>query len=212
MKPLSLNDLLPLGAYIRAREEMRAAVIRLKRSRRVSVGPRLTFVFENRETLRFQVQEMVRAEELTDPRKIQEELDVYNALMPGDGELSATMFIEFTDGGSLRSEMPGLVGIESNLWLRIGESAVRAEYERGRSEAERTSCVHYLRFRLSPAQRRAFAAGRGSAALEARHPGYLHATRLPAPVRRSLAADLAGTGRVRRAEPSRKPAVVRTRR
>jgi hypothetical protein len=97
MKPLIQADLLPTADYERQREQFRSQIIALKQRRRISVGPLITLIFENRETLRFQTQEMIRVEHILDPHKIQDELDVYNALMPGDGELSATLLIEITE-------------------------------------------------------------------------------------------------------------------
>lgn len=91
MNALTPQDLLPAAEYERQREQFRSQIITLKQRRRTSVGPLVTLIFENRETLRFQTQEMIRVEHILDPHKIQDELDVYNALMPGAGELSATL-------------------------------------------------------------------------------------------------------------------------
>src|SRR3970282_2895973 len=96
MKQLVQTDLLPAVEYERQREQFRSQIIALKQRRRISVGPLITLVFENRETLRFQTQEMIRVEQILDPRKVQDELDVYNALMPGSGEVSATLLIEIS--------------------------------------------------------------------------------------------------------------------
>ena len=97
MKQLIQTDLLSMADYERQREQFRSQIIALKQRRRISVGPLITLVFENRETLRFQTQEMIRVERILEPHKVQEELDVYNVLMPGSGELSATLLIEITE-------------------------------------------------------------------------------------------------------------------
>ena len=97
MKPLALGEIVGIDAYEAERDAYRARVVAAKRARRLAVGDRVMLLFENRETVRFQVQEMMRIERIRAPEKVQHELDVYNALVPGDGELSATMFIEITD-------------------------------------------------------------------------------------------------------------------
>ena len=89
MKPIALEDVIPLGDYERQREAFRSRIIALKQRRRISIGPLVTLIFENRETLQFQTQEMIRVEHIRDPHKVQEELDVYNALMPESGELDS---------------------------------------------------------------------------------------------------------------------------
>ena len=102
MKALTPDDIIPSADYERQREGFRARIIELKKRRRISVGPLITLVFENRETLLFQIQEMVRVEQIFDPAKVQEELDVYNALLPAAGEVSATLLIEITDDARMK--------------------------------------------------------------------------------------------------------------
>jgi len=116
---LTLDDIADLRAYERERDEFRARIIELKRTRRVSVGPVLTLVFENRDTIRFQIQEMARAERILTDAGIQAELDIYNALLPDRGQLSATLFIELTDDQSMRQWLPRLVGVERSIVLRL---------------------------------------------------------------------------------------------
>ena len=119
-RPLTLDDIADLRAYERERDDFRRQVIAVKKARRVSIGPVITLTFENRLTMRFQIQEMARAERMATDEQIQHELDVYNRLLPGPGELSATLFLELTDGASLRRWLPALVGIERSVVLRIG--------------------------------------------------------------------------------------------
>ena len=118
--PLTLEDIADQRAYERERDEFRSKVIAAKRLRRVSVGPVVTFVFENRLTIRFQVQEMARAEKMVTDQQIQHELDVYNQLLPSPGELSATLFIELISEEDLRTWLPRLVGIERSCEMRVG--------------------------------------------------------------------------------------------
>ena len=109
MKPIELAEVKDIAEYERIRPALRARVIALKNDRRIAVGPHITFLFENRETVLAQVQEMMRAERIVHEDKIQHELDTYNRLLPDDGELSATMFIEVTDPGRIRQELARLL-------------------------------------------------------------------------------------------------------
>ena len=118
--PLTLDDIADQRAYERERDAFRAEVIEVKRNRRISVGPVITLTFESRLTMRFQVQEMARAEKMYSDEQIQHELDVYNRLLPAANELSATLFLELTTEEDLRTWLPRLVGIESACELRIG--------------------------------------------------------------------------------------------
>ena len=122
-RKLSLDDIADMRAYEREREQFRQRVIELKRRRRVSVGPHITLVFENRDTIRFQIQEMARIERLYSDEQIENELRVYNPLIPEAGHLSATMFIELTEDAQLREWLPKLVGVERSVHVRIGEGA-----------------------------------------------------------------------------------------
>src|SRR5437763_2455461 len=123
---LTLDDIADLRAYERERDAFRARIIDLKKRRRVAVGPFVTLVFENRDTIRFQIQEMARAERILTDDGIQTELDVYNPLIPEAGSLSATMFIELTSKDELMEWLPKLVGIERAGELRIGDDVVHA--------------------------------------------------------------------------------------
>ena len=192
-RPLVIDDIEDLRTYERGRDDYRRSIIELKRRRRVSVGPFVTLVFENRETVRFQVQEMARAEKMISDEQVQGELDIYNALLPSAGELSATLFIELTDEAELREWLPKLVGIERSVELRIGTADVaRARPEAAHEEAltrpAMTASVHYLRFPLTVDQRRRFADG--PVVLAVTHPDYRHETTLSDATRLELATDL----------------------
>ena len=193
---LTLDDIEDLRHYERGRDEFRRRIIELKRVRRVAVGPILTIVFENRDTIRFQVQEMARAEKMATDDQIQGELDVYNSLIPQPGELSATLFVELTDEASLRHWLPALVGIERAMELRIGEGpgrrVVPAVPEQSHAEQltreDVTASVHYIRFPVGTEDLERFAAG--PVELAADHPSYRHATELTEAARKELLADL----------------------
>ncbi|MGH9007769.1 MAG: DUF3501 family protein [Acidimicrobiales bacterium] len=193
-RPLQLDDIADLRAYERVRDDYRRRVIELKRRRRVPLGAVVSLVFENAETVRFQVQEMARAERITTDEGILRELDVYNRLLPGNGELSATLFIELTSDAELREWLPKLVGIETAIGIELASGAVVASVpERSHAEAltreETTPAVHYVRFAFAPAQVTALA--EGPAALVARHPAYQARTPLDDDTRTELAVDLA---------------------
>jgi hypothetical protein len=173
MNPLSIEDVKNLQEYELERPDFRARLIALKKRRRVPLGPLMTLVFENRDTVRFQVQEMVRIERIAMPEKVQAELDVYNDLLPRPGEVSATLFIEVTDPARIQSTLDGFVGLDEpgKLVLRVAEKTYPATFAEGQSREDRISAVHYLRFELGREGREALARGE-KARLEVRHGDY----------------------------------------
>ena len=196
MRPLVREEIVPLGPYGTVRDAFRQAVIAHKRARRVEVGPNVTLVFEDRETLRFQVQEMLWVERIDEPARVQHELDVYNELMPGARELSATLFVEITEPGRIRAELDRLVGIDEHVALVLGDGAaqriVRARFDAKQFEDERISAVQYIRFALDEVEVAALALPRSYAAIRISHPAYTHVAALAPAVRESLAAGLHG--------------------
>jgi hypothetical protein len=197
-RALSLDDILDLRAYERVRDDYRRRVIELKRSRRVALGPILTAVFESVDTVRFQVQEMARAERTASDEALQHELDVYNRLLPADGELSATLFIELTTEADLRHWLPRLVGIERALVFELGDpvdavapGVPEESHAQALTRETVTAAVHYVRFPFSPEARARFT-GTGRAALAVRHREYEAETVLTPEVRAALAGDLEG--------------------
>lgn len=160
------------------------------------MGPFVTLVFENRDTIRFQIQEMARAEKIITDEGIQTELDIYNPLLPATGELSATLFIELVDKDQLMTWLPRLVGIETEVELRLGDGAdpvrcqVDPDHEQRLTREEITAAVHYVRFSLDAGQVAAFEAGPVVLALT--HPAYEHAVELSDATRAELLGDLVG--------------------
>ncbi len=192
-RKLTLDDIVDQRAYERERQAFRARVIDLKRRRRVHVGPIVTFVFENRDTVRFQIQEMARIERIITDEGIQAELDVYNPLIPEPGQLRATMFIELTDEAGLREWLPKLVGIETSVELRIGDGevvgcTVDPEHARSLTRDETTASVHYIDFDLDAGQVERFSSG--PVTLAVTHPAYSHEARLEPATIEELLADL----------------------
>jgi hypothetical protein len=193
MKRLALSDVKNIYEYEKVREEMRRRVIDLKGRRRVRVGRHLSFVFENRDTVLFQIQEMCRVERIVDEAKVQEEVDVYNDLIPGENELSATLMIEIEEASEIRPVLDRLMGIDSgeHVWMQVGkEFAVPAQFEAGRSDEERgkLSAVHFVRFVFPPEALKAFR--EQEAYLVVDHPREKARTRIPGEVKASLLEDL----------------------
>jgi len=180
-RKLSIDDIADLRAYENEREEFRAQIIALKKRRRVGVGPHITFLFENRDTMRFQIQEMARVEKIISDEGIQNELRAYNPLIPEPGTLSATLFIELTSEPALRTWLPKLVGIETAVVLRLHDGTeVRCLAEETHATQltrdEITPAVHYIRFEFSEAQIATFSAGPVVLAVD--HGEYQHSTTL----------------------------------
>jgi hypothetical protein len=193
MKPIGADELLNLYDYEKVRQARRQAIIALKADRRVAVGRYLSFVFENRETVWFQIQEMIRAERIVDQTRIADELEVYNTLLPGVGELAATMFIEIGESARIQPVLDSLLGVDTggHVRLEVGGHVVVGDFETGHSDEERgkLSAVHFVRFALPPAARRAFAGA--EVALVADHPGDPGRTVLSPATRKQLIEDLA---------------------
>ena len=194
MRPLEAAELADLGSYAELRADYRRAVIAHKKSRRMAVGDCVTLLFEDRETLRFQVQEMLWVERIAEPERVQHELDVYNELMPGERELSATLFIEITEPGRIRSELDRLIGLDEHVELVVGAgadaAAVEASFDAKQIEEDRISAVQYIRFALDAAQLKRFADPSAPAAVRIEHPAYRHEQPIPPAVRESLVAGL----------------------
>jgi hypothetical protein len=191
-RALTLDDISDLRAYEREREEFRAHVIKLKKRRRVSVGPFVTLVFENAVTIRFQIQEMARAEKIISDEGIRTELRIYNPLIPEPGNLSATMFLELTTPDQLREWLPRFVGVERAVVLRFGGHEVRcspdADHEANLTRQDVTSAVHYLTFELSDAEVADFTAGPAELLLD--HPEYKYSVTLSGETVAELGSDL----------------------
>lgn len=191
MQKVTLDEIMGLERYERIRDEFRRRVIGLKKKRRVGVGDLVTFVFENHDTVLFQIQEMLRTERITDVDKIRFEVDTYNELIPAEGELSATMLIEITEQERIRPELVRLIGIDKAVSLHIGDQfIVPAEFEPGRSKEDNLSAVQYVRFSLSPGARAAFKDERQEVKIVIDHPHYQAQALLTSEIQRSLATGL----------------------
>lgn len=192
MKPLAKTDLLSYDAYERNRVSFRRRIIELKQRRRLSVGDRVTLVFENRDTIQFQIQEMIRAERIVDPDKVQGELDVYNALLPGEGELSATLFIEITDSDQIERDLDAFQGIDRGQTIAIlaGPFAVHGQFESGHSKEDKISAVHWVKFCPSSEWIQAVAQEGAAVLIRIDHPAYRREATVSDEMRQEWLADL----------------------
>jgi len=190
VRPLAPSDVLDLTAYERIRDEFVAKTIELKKPRRIHVGGILCFVFENRDTVRFQIQEMTRAERTVKEEAIAEEVRVYNELIPGPNELSATLMIEIPDLQEIRRELDRLVGIDEHVFLDVGDETVQATFDEKQFEEDRISAVKYVTFPLGERLAAAFRDPTVPVRLRVDHPNCRDATPIEGASRASLAADL----------------------
>ena len=193
MAAVTRASLLTLEAYAKERGAFRARVIAHKRNRTVHLGEHVTLLFEDELTIRYQIQEMLRIEKMFEEAGIQDELDVYNPLIPDGSNLKATMLIEYEDENARREALARLTGIEDGVWLRVDDFdkiLAIADEDLERESAGKTSSVHFLRFELTPPMIAAFKQG-ARVAIGIDHPQYRAEVSLPQPVQKALAADFA---------------------
>jgi hypothetical protein len=192
MRKLELADVKNLQEYELIRDDFRRLVIDEKAKRRVLLGPKISVVFENRLTMLGQVQEMCRAERIAKPDKVQEELDVYNALLPDAGEVAATLFIEIVDPAAIQRELDALIGLADGkaLFLELDGRRVYARFGEGESRPDRIAAVQYVRFPMGSSPETLDALKKGPAILRVEHPRYSASVELSAETREELGKDL----------------------
>ena len=193
MHKLTPGDLYSLEQYARMRDEFRQKVIAHKKIRQVAIGSNAALYFEDRLTMQYQVQEMLRIERIFEPQGIAEELEAYNPLIPDGSNWKATFMIEYPDIEERRVALARLKGVEDTVWVKVaGFDRVYAiaDEDLARSDADKTASVHFLRFELTPAMARAVRGGADVAA-GIDHPEYRHVVDpIPRAIRDSLANDL----------------------
>lgn len=191
--PIDRESLLTLEAYAKARPAMRAEVIKHKKLRSVHLGNHLTLLFEDKTTLRYQVQEMLRIEKIFEEEGIQSELDAYNPLVPDGSNLKATVLIEYDNEVERRAALARLIGIEDRLFVQVeGQPRVYAiaDEDLERENSDKTSAVHFARFELNPAMKNALKSG-AQIMMGCDHPNYpVHLEELPQETLASLLNDL----------------------
>src|SRR6202035_1366780 len=192
MNKLTVDELFSLERYARERPAFRTRVLGHKRDRQLAVGPHVTWLFEDRLTIQYQVQEMLRTERIFEPEGIEEELESYNPLIPDGGNWKVTLLIEFTEESERRRQLALLKGVEDRCWVQVAgfeRVFAIADEDLERENEEKTSAVHFLRFELDPGM---IARLRAGAALAAGvdHEHYRHAVQeVPASTRLALTAD-----------------------
>lgn len=191
MQKITTADIKNIYEYEKMRDFFRKEIIEIKKDRRISVGDSISLVFENRETALFQIQEMLRAERIVDEGKIADEVETYNALIPGDRELSATLFIETKDQRKIMEELNRFLGLDSGnkVYFEVGEETVPGIFETGRSQEDKISSVHYVRFKFTDELIRSFVDRRKRVYLVIDHPNYRKREELDMASRISLARD-----------------------
>ena len=192
MNKLALNDLLSLERYARERSAFRARVLEHKRDRQIQIGPHMTWLFEDRLTIQYQVQEMLRTERIFEPEGIEDELGAYNPLIPDGQNWKVTLLIEYPDPQERQVALTRLKGVEDRCWVQAqGHARVFAiaDEDLERENDEKTSAVHFLRFELDAAMIESLRAG-ASLAVGVEHPQYQYdVSSVPAATRTALIAD-----------------------
>ena len=193
MRKLTVDDIVDLRAYERERDDFRRRIIALKKTRRLALGPLMSIVFENTDTMRWQVQEMARVERMLRDEQIEHEIETYNQLIPDAGQLSGTLMLELTSDADLRAWLPKLVGIERQIVFVFADGSVAVgrtsdEDEERLTRDDTTAAVHFMRFTLTPEQIEAFEAG--PVRLRSNHPAYPYEIELDDEQRAALAVDL----------------------
>jgi hypothetical protein len=192
MKPLTVQDLLSRDEYERRRNDFRSRIIELKEHRRIAVGDLVTLVFENRDTILFQIQEMIRAEHIVTAERIREEVGTYNEQIPGPGELSATLFIEITESSNVKQTLDRFQGIDQGhtVGLQVGIEKIYGVFEQGRAKEDKISAVHYVRFLVSNNQKAQLAKLTEPIEIFIHHSGYQARVAVPDKMRMLLLQDL----------------------
>jgi len=193
MDKLTVADLMNLEHYARERPAFRARVLEHKHHRKLAVGPNVTWSFEDRLTVQYQIQEMLRVERIFEPEGIQDELAAYNPLIPDGGNWKATLLIEFTDVAERQRQLARLIGLEDRCWVQVRSHErvyAIADEDLERETGEKTSAVHFLRFELTLQMISSLRNG-AALAVGVEHEHYRHSVDpVPEPVRAALVADL----------------------
>jgi hypothetical protein len=186
MKPVELSEIKNIADYELERETLRPQMLALKDRRRIRVGDHLTFLFENRDTVRYQIQEMMRIERIVKPADIAHELETYNELIPAQGELSASLLIEYETPAERAVHLKQLLGLDQHVWIEVGGERTRAVFDSRQIGDTRLSSVQYVKFPLTPKQMAAWDQG---VKIVVDHPAYQAERVLTSAERDELKAD-----------------------
>jgi hypothetical protein len=190
VKRIERSEVLDLGRYEEIREPFRRRIIELKRLRRLSLGANMTVLFENRDTVLYQIQEMIRTERITREDAIEHELETYNDLLPGPDELSATVFIEFPEPTERDRMLVALAGVEGKFYLEVEGRRTVARNETRGVLPDRTTAVHYVKYSLAADVASAIRAGKAAVVLGVDHDAYRASVTVPPRSLEELALDL----------------------
>jgi len=192
LKTIAFEEILSLGDYGRVRDRLRLLFIHEKERRRLHVGSHLTLLFENAQTAWYQIEEMIRAEKMTERDAIAHEIETYNDLLPGAGEIAATLLIEYAEAQERDAALVRLVGLERHLWLKAGAQRIAARFDDRQMSEERISSVQFVKFKLEGVDAAKFLelAGKGEVAVEADHPSLAARGAIGGLLAASLAEDL----------------------
>lgn len=192
MKPVILKEILPFEQYEILRPRLRPLFIAEKDRRRFAVSEHMTLLFENGQTVWYQIQEMIRTERLTDEAAIRHEIDTYNELLPRPNELSATMLVEYPEAASRDAALKALVGLERHLWIRLDGRRENARFDQRQMSSDRISSVQFVRFPLGGLDAAEFLAlaESGKLAIEVDHPNLRARKELVGALAKNLAGDL----------------------
>lgn len=190
MSVIDVDEIRSLADYEEVRDDLRRRIIALKKYRRLNLGDRISMVFENRETMLWQVHEMMRAERIADRSALKHECETYSRLLPTPTELSATLYIEISQSREIRPWLDRLVGIDLHTQMVLGDDVVSAYFDPSQYTDDRIAAVHYLRFRFTTEQRERFFNPSVEVRVEINHPHYTATAPVAGETRRSLVGDL----------------------
>jgi hypothetical protein len=190
MKPVERGEVLEIAAYEEVREHFRRRIIAEKRVRRVPLGANMSVLFENHDTVLFQIQEMLRTERISAEAAVLHEIETYNELVPGPGELSATIFIEYAEKLERDRMLIELAGVDDDFYVEVAGQRVACRSDPRSVRDDRTLAVHYVKFPLGEALARALVGGARPVVVGVNHPRYSARSELSEESVRSIAADL----------------------
>ncbi len=192
MKRITRDQVLSYQQWESTRAVLRPLFINEKERRRLAVGEHITLLFENAQSVWYQVEEMLRVEHITDPEGVQHEIDTYNELVPGAGELSATLLIEYPEEEERNVALRQLAGFERHLWLKIGDRRIQAEFDASQIGADVVSAVQFVRFAVGGRAGERFVelAAAGAVSVEVDHPAMNVSATINGDIARALAEDL----------------------
>ncbi len=191
MKKISISELKSIDDYEKIRNDFRARIIQIKKNRRIQIGENITLVFENRETMIFQIQEMMRLEKLVNRKLIQQEIDVYNQLIPAENQLCATMLIEIQERQFIKPILDSLKGLNDKcVYLKFDNEKIEPIFDQGQLTDGRVSAVQYLTFSLSENQKEKFIRLESKPMIEIDHKNYQAGSTITEEMKKVLVEDL----------------------